>query len=877
MMRKSIFLSSIAISVLLQANPALAQHAGARAPQTTTPDASDTFPDAIVVTARRRAEDMSKVPIAISAFSGEQLIKRGIQNTLDLVKVTLGLNIQGGGGRTNAFVVIRGQSKAVTGNGSPGVITYMNDVPMPNNGSLIQSYDMDNIQVLKGPQGTLFGRNSIGGAVLTVTKAPSYEWGGYAMADVAQYDNYIVEGAINVPIVNDHVALRLAAQVGHNEGNIKTFLYSPYTISNPSPGVFTATPGNLVPSKHDSEEYALQSYRASLLIEPTDWIRNVTVGDYSKIRGQAGFVSGTFTGGIYSLSPATIQAFLTAGSTDPSRIFFANTYANTIIPALAQCSRLGINDPRCDITAAVAATRNGLKDRVSYVTADPWIPRVIIKGITNTTTVQLGENHQLKNIFAIRTTDGYANSTLTGLAVPVITTGASTLLKQTTDELQLSGSFFGDDLKYTAGGFLYKDRPNGRGGYQALEVNTFFGLSHNLSTTFLRNDSQAVYGQVDYSLDRLVDGLTFTAGARQTWDQQSACTTNYTVNPFGPALLFTGPGSTAIPTEAECKAGSGTNIATASDLPKAKFKKLTFTFGANWQISPSTMVYVTRRRGYRAGAYNTPQFDPFLANIQTFAPEVLDDWEAGTKLRFNSGGVRGSLDLAVFTGKDKANQLPVGTSGLAGGICIPQALGTPGHTVSNCSRNGTPGSLVAIPAATTIVNAGTLTISGIEAAGTLSPIPNLTLTGGFSYTHVKVDSITLPANLLAVLTANGSPSPSDIKIQGQPKWTVNAGVNLDYPEKVLGGDLNASLDWHYTGTTRQVELTIPSYHNVDLRVGLDSIGGTGISVAAYVKNLTDEIIYQGGGSTSRALGIGSYILGMPRTFGLQLRYTFGSN
>src|SRR5205823_841322 len=104
---------------------------------------------------------------------------------------------------------------------------------------------------------------------------------------------------------------------------------------------------------------------------------------------------------------------------------------------------------------------------------------------------------------------------------------------------------------------------------------------------YLRNKSEAIYGQVDYSLDKLVEGLTLTAGLRQTWDRQSACTTNYTVSPFGPSILFTGPGSTAIPTEAECKAGSGTNITTASNLPTAKFDKLTFTFGASWQISPS--------------------------------------------------------------------------------------------------------------------------------------------------------------------------------------------------------------------------------------------------------------------------------------------------
>src|SRR3546814_12963854 len=97
---------------------------------------------------------------------------------------------------------------------SPGVLTYMNDVPLPIYGSLIQSYDMENIQVLKGPQGTLFGRNSIGGAVLTVTKAPTHDFEGYGLIDIGQYDNLNVEGAINVPILRHKVAIRLATQFG---------------------------------------------------------------------------------------------------------------------------------------------------------------------------------------------------------------------------------------------------------------------------------------------------------------------------------------------------------------------------------------------------------------------------------------------------------------------------------------------------------------------------------------------------------------------------------------------------------------------------------------------------------------------------------------
>src|SRR6185369_4323416 len=143
----------------------------------------------IVVTARRRAEDISKVPVSVTAFGSAQIESKHIQNLTDLTKLTPGLNITGGGSRTNVFVTIRGQSRGVTGNVSPGVLTYFNEVPLPTYGSTIPTYDMANIQVLKGPQGTLFGRNSIGGAILTYSKAPTYHFEGYVKGEIGQYAN----------------------------------------------------------------------------------------------------------------------------------------------------------------------------------------------------------------------------------------------------------------------------------------------------------------------------------------------------------------------------------------------------------------------------------------------------------------------------------------------------------------------------------------------------------------------------------------------------------------------------------------------------------------------------------------------------------------
>src|SRR6185295_12948366 len=240
---------------------------------------------------------------------------KNIVNVSDLTKVTPGLNITGGGSRTNVFVTIRGQSRGVTGNVSPGVLTYFNEVPLPTYGSMIPTYDMDNIQVLKGPQGTLFGRNSIGGAVLTYSKAPNYTFNGYVKGEIGMYANRSVEGAVNIPIIPEHVALRVAGQLARSGGWGTTLRATGYTID---PVTHVASPGHFIPTLHNDNEYDTTSFRASLLIEPVEGFKNVTVFDYVKLRGSAGPIFSQFypngaNGGppsIWLRDPAVIRAAL---------------------------------------------------------------------------------------------------------------------------------------------------------------------------------------------------------------------------------------------------------------------------------------------------------------------------------------------------------------------------------------------------------------------------------------------------------------------------------------------------------------------------------------------------------------------------------------
>lgn len=870
-MKKSLLLMSVASGVVLSEAPAWAQQGQTAPPE----DASrPSLNEDIIVTARRRAEDISNVPVAISAFSDQQLEAKNVVNIADLVKITPGVNIAGGGARTNPFITIRGQTRGVTGNIQAGVTTYLNEVPLPTLGSLIPTYDVDNVQVLKGPQGTLFGRNSVGGAVLLYTKAPTHDFGGYAKVDIATYDFKQFEGAINLPIVQDVVALRLATQIFHDGGFSNTSLVTDYTV-DPATGI--ATPGHIEPLKHDLDEFSAKLFRASLLIEPSDTIKNVTVFDYSKIRGlnNSQFES-FYPGGFRGANPAVflLPSSVILGPAVAGR--FGAAYAQSVLN-LTQCGY----SFTCDYRLSQQFT-DSTRDR-QFINSDPWLSRTILWGVTNTTTLQIGDNATLKNIFGYRSTDVFNNGDNEGSPLFVVQTATQTNLKQITDELQLAGDFFDGKLRYTVGGFYYKESPSGPGGNQALEVNALQGLSHSIITTYLTNESKALYGQVDYALDSLVEGLGFTAGVRQTWDSVEGCASNVSFSPTAQAFYVKSPNDPIIMTESECRANSltvgdfpGSRSVTAQLFPKAKFKKLTYTLGVNWQITPDVLAYVVRRRGYRAGNYSTPLFDPYLADVQTFKPEVLEDWEIGTKIRWRSGDMTGSFDLAAFTGKDKDNQFVLPTSGLGAGICVPEAVGSAGRASDCTTAAGVPGVRVVHTSASTAVNGGDLTIRGFEAAATFSPFEGLTLGGGVAYVDYKVDSIHLPATLLSVLRAAGTLVPSTIVLFQQPKWTYNFDVTATLPKDVLGTEVSWTFNFKHSDKFFMGDGTVEAYDVADTRLTFSRVADSPVDFSLYVRNLFDEE-YNFGTSASNAstLGANSYIRAQPRTFGMSVKYNFG--
>jgi len=198
MTRRSLFASAAIAALTVTATPTFAQ---------SSPDdsASSSGTD-IIVTARRSDERLQDVPVAVAAFGADALEERGINTELDLQTATPGLTVRNTISSNQINYAIRGQSVDAFSFSAPAIATYFNEVPVGGT-SGTALFDLESIEVLKGPQGTLFGRNATGGAVLYSSHRPEMEFGGYLKGGVGNFDNIELEGALNIPLF-DGVALR---------------------------------------------------------------------------------------------------------------------------------------------------------------------------------------------------------------------------------------------------------------------------------------------------------------------------------------------------------------------------------------------------------------------------------------------------------------------------------------------------------------------------------------------------------------------------------------------------------------------------------------------------------------------------------------------
>ena len=248
----------------------------------------------IVVTARRREESRRSVPVSITALSAEALEQKSVQDLSDVATLTPSFRFSQEGGKNQPSLSLRGLGVLPIGEGVPAVVAYFNDVPLSKEGGNIPTFDLANIKVLKGPQGRLFGRNTIGGAVLINSKRPTFDTEGHVQAGYGNLDYKELEGALNIPLAKEVAALRVAAQYRNRRTK------------------------NLTPGNPDLDDINQFSFRASLQLQPTENLSNILILDYFRVREQpaaevpyrynVGVLTAILAGG-FGLTPADAATY----------------------------------------------------------------------------------------------------------------------------------------------------------------------------------------------------------------------------------------------------------------------------------------------------------------------------------------------------------------------------------------------------------------------------------------------------------------------------------------------------------------------------------------------------------------------------------------
>lgn len=543
----------------------------------------------IIVTAQRKEEALSKVPVSVLAFGDDVLKERVITSEQDIGSLVPGLLVKNGQNSNQLSFSMRGQTLDPFSGTSPAVLPYLNEAPFTGGNTSTAFFDFSSIQVLKGPQGTLFGRNATGGAVLYSTPEPGNDFKGYMTARAGERNLAQVQAAFDLPIADDLLSIRLAGDFTKEDGyltNINT--------------------GNTLGDK-DS-----RSGRITVKFTPTDTIKNVTLFQYSDIEGTEG------TGGLFN--------YYELGQTNAGFALTANLDAfygpNSILGWIG------------DAPAGPGTWPGGPAGYVAFQRENPfdvWLQydlphKAHAAFLSNTTEIELNADMKIKNIFSYADTFARTPGNLAGSpfgALWLFNFPGSTGLgngppggetfdtKRWTEEIQLQGSLADNKLDYILGFFASDSKQQD---YIPIAVGADFPvpLADIAYHYKIKDKSKAVFGQLTYSL---TDKLTVAAGGRYTWEDVS-------IEQLPGALFAGAPGQSE------------------------KLKAPAWTFNLQYQINPQNMVYFAQRGSFRSGNFNGTVAP--TGGINFFGNEKTHDFEVGYKFAGRIGSMPARFNIAAY-------------------------------------------------------------------------------------------------------------------------------------------------------------------------------------------------------------------------------------
>ena len=731
----------------------------------------------VVVTARRRDENIEKVPISVSAISADQLKDQQVETDSDLQATVPGLTIRQTQGNNSLTYSIRGQS-ADTFSGSPSaVVAYIDEVPTTINGAST-FYDLASIQVLKGPQGTLFGRNATGGAVLYTTAKPKDTTEGSLKVRVGNYNLREVEGMYNTPIVADKVLLRVAFDSIQKDGYIH----------------------DIVTDK-DLGKTDRKSGRVTLTVRPNDALENTTVFGYTR-------TDGSNTGATY------IYSVYTPGQTHNG--YTLNSASAYYFPDL--------------VTEA-----NNQKSLGYYKTRYPFSTTHVGEDeiFVNTTTYDFSEDLRLKNILGY--TRGDTDSEQPALGSDIVTfatrnyatgvAGNELKVESYSDELQLSGNAFSDNLSYITGVYLQSARSDTlwpQTYFAGTATSYFPGVTVATNNFRIVTDTTALYAQGTY---KLTSDLRATVGLRYTKEKVA-------INQLSQADFYDFPGF--------------------NNKQSDTFEKPSWEVGMEYDLNPETLTYIKTRGSFRSGGFNGSA-PPYNATAtgggNKFNAETVRDVEAGLKYQGLVMSRPARANIAVYKEWVKDVQR----------IEFPDPPPYP---------NGLDLQSIAVTA-----NIPEMQVKGVEVDASLMPADWLELGAAVAHTDAKFTDNQV--NLFGTEYTYGP-------VANTPKntWSLWAQLYLPVAEDLGEVSLRTDAYWqdsmYFSNTADSLtpDTKLPSYHLINARLSWNKIMQTSVSAALFAKNLTNEEYFVGGMPLGASLGHNAAAVGEPRTYGLELAYQF---
>lgn len=568
--------SIVAVAAMLACAPAYAQES----PPAPADDPSSGLAD-IVVTARKISENLQDVPIAVTVQSGESLEAQSAVRIPDVARLTPGLTIKVSASSSNAVNISqRGQYQGdVLASLDPSVATYVDGYYWARAyGLTADLLDIRSAQILRGPQGTLFGRNTTGGALLIETNDPDFAGvSGSLSATYGRFDERVGTAVVNLPIVDDKIALRAAFNINKRDGFFNNSL--------------------LGTKLGDRDSY---TGRIKLLLQPTETFSVLLSAEQyrSKTRSRP-----------YQLrylpesSLANLEAGFEANGLGAPATRSAEGFAllNVYIARVADSDEVELNsDP-----FAYAKTRTFM----GTATLDTFFG-------------------QIKFIGGYRDIVASQDNDLEGSRFRILESPGTQDLKQYSGELQITGTAFGDKLDFALGAFAFHE--SGSDTSRAIAVPalaTAGGAPLTATRTFgiVDTDSMGLYGQGTY---HFTDAFSFTGGLRFSVEDKGITSTNRTIIEATDAIVACGI--------------IGSDPTTCAITRRDDFSGVSYSAGLNYQLNPDVLVYIKTGKGFRSGGQNLRATGAAGASFIPFKPEIVREHEAGLKtelfdrrLRFN--------------------------------------------------------------------------------------------------------------------------------------------------------------------------------------------------------------------------------------------------